>query len=659
MEDAKKRIAELRDLIEYHRARYYNADAPEISDYDYDMLYRELGRLEEENPELKNDASPTLSVGGEASAKFAKVTHTVPLKSLADVFSYAEIEDFMRKNAEICAPDAVEYSVECKIDGLSVALRYENGELVRGATRGNGSVGEDVTENIRTIASIPHNIAYSGPLELRGEVYMPRAAFEALNAECEISGDTLFANPRNAAAGSLRQKDAAVTASRRLDIFIFNIQAGGDFKTHAEGLEFARSLGFTVLPQYYLTGDYAQVVSRIEQIGEERGSLAFDIDGVVIKANSIAVRSLLGENTNSPKWAVAYKFPPEVKPTRLTDIEINVGRTGVLTPLALLEPVRLAGTSVSRATLHNIDFIRERDIRVGDIVNVRKAGDIIPEIISADISKRAEGTPEYEMPRFCPSCGEPVVRDEEEAAVRCTNAECPAQLERNLIHFVSRGAMEITGMGEALVHSLLSSGLIRSAADIYALDAGKIAALDRMAEKSTEKLMKSIEESKNRGLDRLLYALGIRQIGEKAAKSIASAFYDIEALFAADAEALTAVDDIGDITAESVINFFAHPSTRRIVDELKAYGVKTTYEGQTPRDSRFAGMTFVLTGTLAGMSRAEAGALIEKYGGRVSSSVSKKTTYVVAGEDAGSKLAKAQSLGVEIINEERLFKMTQ
>lgn len=659
MEDAKKRIEELRREIDYHRARYYDSDSPEISDYEYDMLYRELTRLEEDNPELRSESSPTLTVGGDVSPKFSKVTHTVPLKSLADVFSYSEIEDFITKNAEIAAPDKVEYSVECKIDGLSVALRYENGVLVRAATRGNGVIGEDVTENIMTIASIPHKIVYKEPLELRGEVYMPRQAFEALNDERELNGESLFANPRNAAAGSLRQNDAEVTKKRRLDIFIFNIQAGGDFKTHAEGLEFVRSLGFPVLPEYYVTSDFTEITERIKRIGELRDSLAFDIDGVVIKANSIAQRALFGENTNTPKWAVAYKFPPEVKATRLLDIEVNVGRTGALTPLALLQPVRLAGTSVSRATLHNIDFIRERDIRVGDMVNVRKAGDIIPEIISADISARPAGTPEYEMPRFCPSCGETVFRDEEEAAVRCTNAECPAQLERNLIHFVSRGAMDITGMGEALIRSLLSSSLIRSAADIYALDAGKIAELERMAEKSSQKLMDSIEASKGRGLDRLLYALGIRQIGEKAAKSIAAVFPDIEMLFSAGIDELTAVPDIGEITAESVINFFSHPSTRRIVDELKAYGVKTTYEAAGGADGRFAGMTFVLTGTLDGMSRTEAGALIEKFGGKVSSSVSKKTTYVVAGEDAGSKLTKAQSLGVEIIDKERLISMTE
>lgn len=654
---AKRRIDELRELLAHHSYLYYVEDAPQISDYEYDKLFYELVALEEKYPEFDSPTSPTKRVGGKALDKFEKVTHAVRMGSLSDVFSYDEVRDFVAKTNEKLGKATV-FSVEPKIDGLSVSLVYENGRFSLGSTRGDGTVGENVSENLKTVRTIPMKTKDALPhLEVRGEVYMPREAFAALNEKREAEGEQLFANPRNAAAGSLRQLDSKVTASRRLDIFVFNVQAaeGIEFSSHIESLEYLKSQGFHIIDGIRRASSAGEIISAIEEIGAARDNLPYDIDGVVIKADSLAERKLLGENISTPKWAIAYKFPPEQKQTKLTDIIIQVGRTGVLTPNARLEPVRLAGTVVSRATLHNIDFIRERDIRIGDTVTLQKAGDIIPEIICVDKSKRNGSEVPYEMPTLCPSCGEPVIRDDE-AATRCTNASCPAQLERHITHFASRDAMNIDGMGPAVVRLLIASGLIHDVADIYSLSAGEIEGLDRMGKKSAENLIAAIERSKSAGLDKLIYALGIRQAGEKAAKSLAEAFPDIELLFSASEEQISAIYDFGDISAHYIVNFFAHPQTRVLVDELKSRGVKTTYEVQK-RGNIFEGMTFVLTGTLPTMKRDEASRLIEENGGKVSSSVSAKTSMVLAGEDAGSKLTKAQSLGVRIISEEELLAM--
>ena len=654
---AKRRIDELRELLAHHSYLYYVEDAPQISDYEYDKLFYELVALEEKYPEFDSPTSPTKRVGGKALDKFEKVTHAVKMGSLSDVFSYDEVRDFVAKTNEKLGKATV-FSVEPKIDGLSVSLVYENGRFSLGSTRGDGTVGENVSENLKTVRTIPMKTKDALPhLEVRGEVYMPREAFAALNEKREAEGEQLFANPRNAAAGSLRQLDSKVTASRRLDIFVFNVQAaeGIEFSSHIESLEYLKSQGFHIIDGIRRASSAGEIISAIEEIGAARDSLPYDIDGVVIKADSLAERKLLGENISTPKWAIAYKFPPEQKQTKLTDIIIQVGRTGVLTPNARLEPVRLAGTVVSRATLHNIDFIRERDIRIGDTVTLQKAGDIIPEIICVDKSKRNGSEIPYEMPTLCPSCGEPVIRDDE-AATRCTNASCPAQLERHITHFASRDAMNIDGMGPAVVRLLIASGLIHDVADIYSLSAGEIEGLDRMGKKSAENLIAAIERSKSAGLDKLIYALGIRQVGEKAARSLAEAFPDIELLFSASEEQISAIYDFGDISAHYIVNFFAHPQTRVLVDELKSRGVKTTYEVQK-RGNIIEGMTFVLTGTLPTMKRDEASRLIEENGGKVSSSVSAKTSMVLAGEDAGSKLTKAQSLGVRIISEEELLAM--
>lgn len=654
---AKRRIDELRELLAHHSFLYYVEDAPQISDYEYDKLFYELVALEEKYPEFDSPTSPTKRVGGKALDKFEKVTHAVKMGSLADVFSYDEVRDFVAKTNEKLGKATV-FSVEPKIDGLSVSLVYENGRFSLGSTRGDGTVGENVSENLKTVRTIPMKTKDALPhLEVRGEVYMPREAFAALNEKREAEGEQLFANPRNAAAGSLRQLDSKVTASRRLDIFVFNVQAaeGIEFSSHIESLEYLKSQGFHIIDGIRRASSAGEIISAIEEIGAARDNLPYDIDGVVIKADSLAERKLLGENISTPKWAIAYKFPPEQKQTKLTDIIIQVGRTGVLTPNARLEPVRLAGTVVSRATLHNIDFIRERDIRIGDTVTLQKAGDIIPEIICVDKSKRNGSEVPYEMPTHCPSCGEPVIRDDE-AATRCTNASCPAQLERHITHFASRDAMNIDGMGPAVVRLLIASGLIHNVADIYSLSAGEIEGLDRMGKKSAENLIAAIEHSKSAGLDKLIYALGIRQVGEKAARSLAEAFPDIELLFSASEEQISAIYDFGDISAHYIVNFFAHPQTRVLVDELKSRGVKTTYEVQK-RGNIFEGMTFVLTGTLPTMKRDEASRLIEENGGKVSSSVSAKTSMVLSGEDAGSKLTKAQSLGVRIISEEELLSM--
>ena len=652
MSDLEK-IRFLRQQVEYHRRKYYLEDAPEISDAEFDRMYRELEELEKAHPEFHDENSPIYRVGGVALDKFQKHIHTVPLKSLADVFSFGELEEFLSRTAE-CG----DYTVEKKIDGLSVALIYKDGRFVSGATRGDGAVGEDVSGNLRTIASIPMTIPYTGYLEVRGEVYMPKASFEKLNAQRENAGEPLFANPRNAAAGSLRQLDPKVTAKRNLDILVFNLQkCDRSFETHAQTLDFISSCGFHVL-DYRVAQNKEEVEEEIEAIGRERQGLSFDIDGAVVKINDLAMREKIGEGTNVPKWAVAYKFPPEQKPTKLLSIEVQVGRTGVLTPAANLVPVNLAGSTVSRATLHNIDNIREKDIRVGDTVVIQKAGDIIPEVVCSVKDETHFARPVYEMPAVCPSCGEKVIRIEGEAKTMCTNSACPAQRQRSIEHFASKDAMNIEGLGPAAVKALLDSRLISTISDLYTLEEGQLISLERMGKKSAENLLFSIEKSKEAGLARLIYALGIPNVGEKAGKALAKVYGDIERLFCATKEEISAIEDFGAVTAECVVSYFSHPQTRMLIEGLKKAGVKTKEE-LVEKGGAFEGKTFVLTGTLPTLKRAQAGALIEQLGGKTSSSVSKLTDYVLAGEEAGSKLTKAQSLNIPIIDEETFLEMIE
>ena len=663
VKEAESRIKYLREQIAYNSKLYYENDAPAISDYEYDMMFRELGELEAQFPELDSPTSPTKRVGGKALDKFEKFTHNVQMGSLTDVFSYDELFDFINKTDAILG--GTEYSVEPKIDGLSVSLIYENGKFVRGATRGDGFVGEDVTENLKTIKTIPLELTEPIPyLCVRGEVYMPRAVFEQLNKVREESGQQLFANPRNAAAGSLRQLDPKIAASRRLSIFVFNLQEGDIYtdgrkpQSHIETLERLAQLGFTVLPETVCAKGYDAVARHVEYLGDKRPELSFDMDGAVIKVNDLAGRRTVGEGTSTPKWAVAYKYPPEEKKTKLLSIDIQVGRTGVLTPAANLEPVRLAGTTVSRATLHNINFITERDIRIGDTVIVRKAGEIIPEILESVKADRDGTETVFEMPKTCPSCGRPVVRDEcgDGAAIRCVYAGCPAQNARGIVHFASKGAMNIDGLGPQVVELLLSNGKIKDISDLYSLRVEDIETLDRMGRKSAENLVSAIENSKSRGLERLLYALGVRQVGEVAAESIARKMRSIDACISAGVEDFCAVEDIGEITATALVEFFADESSRELISRLKLLGVNTDATAEE-RAETLQGLTFVLTGTLPTMTRDEASALIKQAGGKVSGSVSKKTSYVVAGEEAGSKLTKANELGVTVIDENRFLEM--
>lgn len=664
----KKELERLRREVAYHAKKYYVDDAPEISDYDYDMLYRRLEELEAAHPEFFDPSSPTQRVGGSPLERFEKVTHRVPLNSLADVFSFEELAAYLDGAEPRLAEAGIkpEWSVEPKIDGLSVALTYERGIFVRGATRGDGYVGEDVTQNIRTIFSLPMTLPEPLDITVRGEVYMPRAVFEAINARREAEGKTLMANPRNAAAGSLRQLDPRVAAERRLDVFIFNLQEGSlwsdghEATSHNESLDRLAELGFPVISERVTVGRREDIFAHIEKLGAMRDGLKYDIDGVVIKLDAFSGRRLLGEGTKTPKWAVAYKFPPETKYTKLTDITVAVGRTGVLTPAAVLEPVRLAGTTVSRATLHNLDFIRERGIMIGDTVAVRKAGDIIPEIVEALPDKRDGSERPFLMPERCPSCGEPVVRDEtcgvEGAAYRCTNSACPAQLSRSLEHFASKNAMNIEGLGPQMVELLLSAGLVRTAPDLYCLTAEQLVPLDRMGELSAKNLVAAIERSKSAGLERLIYALGIRNIGEVAAAAMAARFGTLERCLTATYDELCGIEDFGDVTAQCVLNFFSHPQNIELCRRLTEAGLLTSATAKKADDS-LGGMTFVLTGTLPTMTRDEASALIKEHGGKVSGSVSKKTTYVVAGEEAGSKLTKARDLGVNVIDEAALLAM--
>lgn len=660
---AKNRIEELRKTLTYHAKLYYVFDAPEISDFEYDRLYAELLKLEEEYPEFDSPDSPTKRVGGTPLDKFEKVVHTRRMDSLSDVFSYEELLDFVNK-VRSAIPD-VTFSVEPKIDGLSVSLIYEDGVLKIGATRGDGNVGEDVTQNIKTIFSIPVKLPEPLNLNVRGEVYMPREVFNRINAKREAEGKTLMANPRNAAAGSLRQLDPQIAASRGLDIFVFNFQDGSLYldgrapESHTETLNRTEALGFPTVQMRCVAHTGDEIISHIEKINSMRDSLPYDIDGVVIKVDKLSDREILGEGTNTPKWAVAYKFPPEEKETKLIDITIAVGRTGVLTPTAILSPVRLAGTTVSRATLHNLEFIRERDIMLGDTVVVRKAGDIIPEVVTAKTGKRDGSEIHFNMPTHCPSCGEAVFYDPDEAAaVRCTNSACPAQLSRGIEHFASKGAMDIDGLGPQIVEALISAKLIANPADLYYLKAEDIANLERMGEKSAANLINSIEKSKNAGLERLICALGIRNIGEVAASALAQKFRTLDACMTATLDELIAIPDFGEISAQCVVNFFSHPQNIDLCERLKVAGVLTE-STMAPTSDKFAGLTFVLTGTLPTMSRDDASAKIKALGGKCAGSVSKKTSYVVAGEAAGSKLTKAQELGVTIIDEAELLRMIE
>ncbi len=654
-QEAKLRVAELTDILTKLAHDYYDLDAPTAEDYEYDMLMQELRTLEAEFPALAAPDSPTQRVQGVASGRFEKVTHTVQMASLQDVFSFEAVDAFVQRIAETV--DGPHFTVEPKIDGLSVSLEYENGILVRGSTRGDGFTGEDVTANLKTIRSIPLKLKNApAELEVRGEVYMPRAAFERLSAQQEAAGEQLFKNPRNAAAGSLRQKDSAVTAARRLGIFVFNLQrVGGEtFTDHSQTIDRIAELGFPAIPYTRCGADCAAIRAAIAAIGAQRGDLPYDIDGVVIKVDSLSAREQLGATAKYPKWAVAYKFPPEEKVTTLLDIEVQVGRTGVLTPVAVFAPLSLAGTSVSRAVLHNQQFISEKDIRIGDQIRVRKAGDIIPEVLCSE--SHAEGAVPYLLPDHCPVCGAPVTADGDEAAVRCGNPVCPAQIFRSIVHFASKNAMNIDGLGPAIVQQLLDQKLIESPADLYALTKEQLLSLEGFKDKSAENLLRAIEQSKSQPLDRVIGALGIRNIGTSAAVLLCDRFPSIDEIASASAEEIASIDGFGEIMAESVAAAFAEPEFRALIDTLRARGVRMEYEKKQAADDRFAGITFVLTGTLPTMKRDEAKALIEAHGGKVSGSVSKKTGVVVAGEDAGSKLTKAQELGIEIIDEAELLR---
>lgn len=657
LEEARAKVAQLTEELNYHNDRYYNHDDPVISDYEYDAMLRDLENLEAQFPELLLPTSPTQRVGGSRGEKFSPVVHSVPMESLHDSFSPDEIRDFDRKVREVVSNPV--YVVEPKFDGLSVSCEYRNGVFVRGSTRGDGTTGEDVTENLMTIKSLPKRLDNAPAfLEVRGEVYMSVATFEKIVAEQENNGEKPFKNPRNAAAGSLRQKDSKITAKRGLDIFIFNVQAveGMSFTTHVESLNFLTESGFPTA--FYNSFDNVDdVLAEIERIDEHRGDLPCDIDGAVVKLNNLADRTLLGSTAKFPRWAEAYKYPPEEKETELLDIEINVGRTGAITPVGIFKPVLLAGTTVSRATLHNEDFIRELGVSIGDTVKIRKAGEIIPEVLS--VVHHQEGAQVYQLPDYCPSCGSKLVKEEDEAATRCTNTECPAQLLRHLIHFVSRDAMDIEGLGPSLLEMLLNEGLIKTFTDLYKLKAEDIAVLDRMGEKSANNLINAIEKSKSAEINRLIYALGIRHIGEKAAKLLCEHFLSVEKLFEAGEEEIAAIEGYGAIMAKSVYDYFRLEGTAHLIAELKALGVEMKPLEKKEKAGSFIGKTFVLTGTLPTMSRKEASLLIEQNGGKTSSSVSKKTDYVLAGEDAGSKLTKAQSLGVTIISESDLLQMIE
>lgn len=654
MQNIKEKIENLRATLRYHSDRYYNDDAPEIEDYEYDMMMRELKGLEEKYPEFDSADSPTKRVGGKADNSFASVEHTVRMESLQDAFSKEEIFDFDRRIKENVSD--VHYVVEPKIDGLSVSLEYVNGEFFRGSTRGDGNVGEDVSGNLRVIHNIPLKLNHALPyIEVRGEVYMPKKSFDRVVDRQLINDEKPFKNPRNAAAGSLRQKDSEVAATRGLDIFVFNIQQieGKELTSHKESLDYLKELGFNTIPYYERVDDIETAFEKVLQIGEKRGELEFDIDGAVIKVDDFSEREQLGSTAKFPKWAVAFKYPPEEKQTEILDIEITVGRTGKLTPTAVLSPVHLAGTTVSRATLHNQDFINKKGVNIGDIVTVRKAGDIIPEVLCVN-EKRSNGS--FVYPERCPSCNEKVVREEGESDIRCINPECPAQLLRNLIHYCSRDAMDIEGLGPSIIETFVNEGMIKTVTDIYRLDKEKIASLDGFQQTSANNIIESVENSKNNDLSKLIFALGIRHIGAKAAKLLSDEFKNIDNLMNASLEAICDIDGFGDIMAKSAFDFFQSESARELIADLKSFGVNT--ESKTViNDNRFEGMTFVLTGTLPTYKRSEASKIIESFGGKTSSSVSKKTSYVLSGESSGSKLDKANQLGIPVIDENEFNEM--
>jgi len=651
-------ILKLRKEIEEHNRNYYVFDNPTISDYDYDILLHKLIKLEEEHPEFADENSPTKRVGGAALKEFEQVIHEIPMQSLGDVFSKEEIMDFDKRVAQGLNGEDYEYVAEMKIDGLSVSLEYENGRFVKGSTRGDGAVGEDITENLKTIKSIPLVLPeIVEKLEVRGEVYMSKDSFNKLNEERKKQNEQLFANPRNAAAGSLRQLDSKITAKRNLDVFIFNIQQTTKaLSTHSEGLEWLKSLGFKVSPRRDVFSNMEDAFAEVQRIGEERPNLPFDIDGAVVKVNSLVQREQLGTTTKVPKWAIAYKFPAERQETTVEDIIVQIGRTGVITPNAVLTPVRVAGSTVSRATLHNEDFIREKGLMIGDRVLIQKAGDIIPEVVEVLKDKRNGSEREFAMPKVCPACGEPLFREEGEAATRCVSTNCPAQKVRSIIHFASRGAMDIEGLGDAVVEQLVDEGLIKNTADLFYLEFMELVGLERFGEKSAQNLIDAIEKAKQNPLDRLICGLGIRLIGAKAAKNIAGHFGNIDAVMSATVDEVSAIDDIGDKMAESLVHYFAEPETKDLIERMKAAGVNMIAEERSVGVS-LEGKTFVLTGTLPILKRSEAQKLIEDNGGKVSGSVSKKTDYVVAGEEAGSKLDKANALGIAVITEEELMEM--
>lgn len=656
--EPRQRVAELTRVLNEANYRYYVMDDPVLQDFEYDRLLRELEDLESTYPELRSDHSPTQRVGGTALSKFEKVTHQVPLMSLQDVFSLDELKTFLEKIYQSYPQTA--FTVEPKIDGLSVALEYENGRFVRGATRGDGNVGEDVTENLKTIRSIPMFLE-NGPerLVVRGEVYIPKKNFEKINAHQEAIGKPLFANPRNAAAGSLRQLDPKIAAKRGLDILVFNVQLaqGVEFRTHSESLDYLRSMQFKVVGHEVLS-DVKEIQARVLAINEERETLSCDIDGAVIKVNDLSLREQLGSTTKFPKWAVAYKYPPEIKSTVVEDIVVQVGRTGVLTPKAIVAPVRLAGTTVTNATLHNQDFIKERDIRIGDTVRIRKAGEIIPEILEVDFAKRPTGALPYQLPEKCPICGAVTQKDPAGVFLRCTGAECPAQLARNIAHFASRDAMDIDGLGSAIVDSLIEKSLIHSPADIYYLSLEQVKNLWQKGNTAAKKLLSAIEDSKHQDVSRLIYALGIRQVGAKTGRILATTFGSMDNLMMATVQELTDVPDVGQVTAESIVDWFAQPQSQNMIEKLRRAGVNFQSLREVT-DSRFAGMTFVLTGTLSKFTREEATEKIEMFGGKASSSVSKKTAYVVVGENAGSKERKARELGIPVLSEDDFLNMIQ
>ena len=658
-EDARKRIDELKEITAYHAKKYYDDDDPEISDFEYDMLMLELRNLEKQFPDLITTDSLTQHVGGTVKEGFEKVEHEVPLQSLQDIFDYDELYAFDERVKKALDNESVKYIVETKIDGLSVSLEYKNGNFVRGATRGNGLVGEDITENLMTIKHIPKKLKEPVDIIVRGEVFIGKAEFDKMNEEREANEESLFANARNAAAGSLRQLDSKITAQRPLDIYIFNVQKSDTikFNSHLESLEYLEKLGFNVNPVKVSCDSVENVIKEIENIGENRDELTFGIDGAVIKVDDLNQREILGVNFKTPKWAIAYKYPPEQKETILKDIALQVGRTGAITPMAILEPVKVAGSTISKTTLHNEDFIKEKDLRIGDTVIIQKAGDVIPEVVGVVKDKRTGNEKVFEMPRKCPVCGADAVREDGESAVRCIGIECPAKQYRNILHFASREAMNIKGLGDSIIEEFLNREFIKNIADLYTLELDDIASLKKNGQKFAQNLIDSINESKNNEFYRVINGLGIRHIGVKAAKSLAKAYKNIDNLMEASVESLLAIDDMGEIMAESVYDFFSQEQTRDLIDKLKSSGVNMQIEETNMVDSRFEGMIFVLTGGLENYSRKEAEDIIESFGGKTSSSVSKKTTYVLAGEDGGSKLTKAQSLGITIINENEFINM--